>query len=50
MVIGFLVAFLVVFGVFFFVNRGGNGSSAGHHTIRAGGSSSHCNGDQCSLR
>ncbi len=56
MVIGFLVAFLAVFGAFFFLGGRGDGSCGGncpviiHGNRGNGSSSSQCNGDTCSLR
>ena len=51
MVIGFLVAFLAVFGAFFFLGRGGGSPFSGSWPIKhAGTMSSQCNGNTCSLR
>lgn len=52
MVIGFLVAFLAVFGAFFFLGGRGDGSCGGNCPVimHSGSSSSQCNGDTCSLR
>lgn len=49
--IGFLFAFLAVFGAFLFLSRGGNGGSSSSPSIMYNSDrSSQCNGDTCSLR
>lgn len=45
-----LIAVLILFGVFVFLNKSGGSSSSHSSSKHIFGESSGCNGDQCSLR
>lgn len=47
--IGFIFAFLAIFGVFFLLNKGG-GRDASSGSLRYSSSASHCDGNTCSIR